>query len=266
MEIKLNGIAYKNIKNLNLLIKEKYITSIIGTNRSGKTNILNLIYGINKLEDGEIKIDNNIIDIYTKKSELTEIRKDISYLIEDYNSLLFSVNILEDIKYSIDNIDNKKLEELLNLFNLKNDILYKNYAELSNGEKKKILLIKIILEDKKIILLDNPNTGLDYKSKETLIKLLKREKRNGKTIIITSLDENFLLRVSDTVAIIYNGKVLIYDDKYKILEKEKVLEKVNMKVPNILRIQKRIKDTKNIEFRYKNNINDLLKDVCKNEK
>jgi len=121
-------------------------------------------------------------------------------------------------------------------------------------------------QNKKIILLDNPNTGLDYKSKETLINLLKREKRNGKTIIITSLDENFLLRVSDTVAIIYNGKVLIYDDKYKILEKEKVLEKVNMKVPNILRIQKRIKDTKNIEFRYKNNINDLLKDVCKNEK
>ena len=98
---------------------------------------------------------------------------------------------MEDIKYGIKNFDEKKMYELLELFKLSEEILTKNYMELSKGEKRKILLISIFLRNSKVILLDKPTKGLDYNGIQALIKILKREKRLGKIIIIISYNSNF---------------------------------------------------------------------------
>ena len=182
MEINFKNVNYKDLKNLNITFKENEITSIIGKNSSGKSSILNLIYGLFFIESGELKIGKNLIKKGVRCKTLTKIRNDISYLQEFYIGQLFHIN----------------------------------YKELSNGEKKKILLIKLFMENKKIILLDNPNSGLDYKSVQSLIKILRKEKRHDKIIIIISEDSNFLLQVCDNVIAIDNGKILIQDEKNQV--------------------------------------------------
>lgn len=266
MEVKLKGIKYKQLKNLNIAFKENEITSIIGKNKSGKTTILNLIYGLNSLEDGEIKIGRNTISPKTKNKKIIEIRNNILYLIDDYKNQLFNINLLEDIKYGNDNIKYEKLEELLRLFNLEGDILQKNYLELSSGEKKKMLLISVILKDSSVLLLDNPNTGLDSKGIDTLVKILKKEKREGRIIIITSNNPEFLLQVSDKIAVLYEGKIILNDYKYKVFERKNLLDKVNIEVPNIIDFEKKVKGMKSIKLGYRDNINDLLKDIYRNAK
>ena len=266
MEIEIKDVKYKNIENLNLVFKESEITSIIGECGSGKTAILNLIYGLEKKENGEIKIGDFYLNSDIKKIELMNIREYISYLSENYRSELFNINILEDIKYGLDNFNKEKLNEQLKLFNLNEDILNRSYSEISNGERKKVLLISMFLKNSKIILLDNPNSGLDRKSIQSLVKLLRKEKRNGKTIILTSHDSNFLLQVSDRVVVLNNEKVIMDDEKFKVFEKIDLLNKINMEIPKVLDFEIKVKELKNIKLGYRDNINDLLKDVYRNAK
>ena len=266
MEINFKNVNYKDLKNLNITFKENEITSIIGKNSSGKSSILNLIYGLFFIESGELKIGKNLIKKGVRCKTLTKIRNDISYLQEFYIGQLFHINVFDDIKYNLDNVDTEKLDELLNLFFLDKSILDKNYNELSNGEKKKILLIKLFMENKKIILLDNPNSGLDYKSVQSLIKILRKEKRHDKIIIIISEDSNFLLQVCDNVVAIDNGKILIQDEKNQVFTKRKLLDRCYLVAPKVLDFEMSVKDLKDVKLGYRDNVNDLLKDIYRNAK
>lgn len=259
MELKLDNI--NNILNLNF--KSNEITSIIGKNGSGKTDILNIIYGFKEIQEGNLKFGKNIIN---NEKKIKEFRKNISYLTEDFNNQLFNINIKEDIKYGLDNFDKEKLNELLKLFSLDEEILSKNYSELSSGEIKKILLISAILKDSKIILLDNPTSNLDNKSIQSLIKILKRLKRKDKLIIIVSYDSDFLLQVSDRVIVIDNKKVILDGKKFDILSNEKILNKIHLDVPSVIRFENRVLQLKNIKLGYRDNINDLIKDIYRNAK
>ena len=190
----------------------------------------------------------------------------IFYLSQEYQEQLFNINIFEDIKYGIKKINNQVLDDLLKGFNLSENIFNKAYDELSNGEIKKILIIIMIISKKKILLLDDPTSGLDQKSVLTLIKLLKREKRKGKTIIITSQDIEFLLSVSDSIFIIDNGKILIKENKYDFFSNYQLLDKCNMEMPNIVSFKEVTFKKKNVKLVYRDNINDLIKDIYRNVK
>ena len=254
MEIKVNGVYSNNLKNININLYENQITSFIGSNDSGKTELLNLISGLNLIEKGTIEYGD-------KKLDSKSIKNIIYYLKEDYSEMLFNININEDIKFYLGNFNKEKLYELLKKFNLDIEILNKNYLELSSSEVRKILLIIGLMSEKQIIILENANLKLDTKSKQTLIKELKRLKRNNKIIIVTSYDTDFLLEVSDKILVMEKYKILKEDNKFEILSNKKLLKKINLKIPNTLNFINEVKEIKNIKIGYRDNINDLLKDI-----
>lgn len=258
MEIEFIEVNYKNLlKNINLKIKSNEITSVVGKAGSGKSLLLNIILGNNLNFDGQIVIDGQSLN--DKKIE--SIRQDIFYLQQNYNNQLFNINVLEDIKYGVSDFDKDKLNELLINFNLDSEILKKNYFELSSGEIKKILIISMFISNKKIILLDDPTNGLDQKSITNLVKLLKKEKRNGKTIIICSPNSDFLLSLSDKIIAINNKEVIEFDNKYDFFSNKKTMDKSGLNIPNVLKFRELALNKKNIKLIYRDNINDLIKDI-----
>ena len=261
MVVELNNIKNEILNDISFNLKENEITSIIGKNNSGKTLILDMIYCLNFDYSGNITINEKKLD---KESKLN-VRNDIFYLMNDLDKLLFNINIREDIKYVVDKLDEKKLEELFKLFDLDITILDKSYLEISNTEKKKVLLVIAFLSNKKILLLDNPTLYLDYKSKQSLIKLLKRNKKE-KIILIVSMDTNFLLNVSNRVIVINDKKIVLDDNKYKVFENKSLLDKIGLKQPEICNFKNKVKVEKNINLSNSDNINDLLKDVYRNAK
>lgn len=267
MEIKLKNVKFNdNVKNLDLNFKSDEITSIIGKNTSGKSKILDLLYGDISLIDGEIKIGKFIINKNTTKKKIKELRNNISYLKETYNSYIFNINALEDVKYGLKEINKEYLDELLNLFKIKSELLSRNYMELSRSEIKKIYLIHLLLKDSQIILLDNPNSDLDEKSVQNLIKILRKEKRKGKIIILISQDSEFVLQVSDRIIVFDNKKILLDSNKYDVMKNEKILKKVHIKTPGIIKFENRVLELKNIKLGYRDNLNDLIKDIYRNAK
>lgn len=262
MEIIFKDVTYSGIlKKINLVLKDGEVTSIVGKNGSGKTAFLDLIFNYNLKKEGNIIIDNIDINSKTTKKNLQKTKSNIIYLKQDFSNQLYCLSILDDIKQNLTNIDYEKLNELLKMFNLSSDILKKNYLEISEGEKKKILLIIIFMSKNKIILLDDPTNDLDQKGISTLIKLLKKEKRSGKIIIISSADHEFILNIADKIILIDNKKMIEINNKYDFFTNEKLLNKCRMFMPKVLEFRETVLKIKNKKLLYRDNINDLIKDI-----
>ena len=257
MEIKLVNVSYKDIfKNLNLTIKDNGVYSVLGYS----CELFNLIYGLDKNFTGEICVGRNKFTNVNKR-EINNIRKNVLYLTEDYENELFNINVFEDIKYGIHNVSEVKMYEFLKNFGLDNQILKKSYLSLSSGEKKKILLIKALISDAKILLFDDITSGLDGKTIDTLVKLLKREKKN-RIILMSSVDSNFLLSSSDNFILMDSGEIIC--DKYQILSDKNSLNKMELNEPSILFFKDKVLKKKGIKLVNRDNVNDLLKDVYRN--
>lgn len=263
MGIKFVNVSYEILKDLDLNFDNGNITSIVSKNDSEIKVIFDLIYALRIPVAGEIKMGRTSIDKNIQPKSISILRKNISYLSDE--TQLFNINIMEDLKVISRKNNPKKLDEMLKLFNLEKNILKKNYADLSKSEKKKILIISLLLKDSKYILLINPTNDLDYKSSQALIKILKSLKRDDKTIILSSNDSNFLLQVSDNVVLLENGKVLSYGNKYEILG-SKVLSKFEFDNPEILNFRSRVEEVKNRKLNYRDNVLDLIKDIYRDVK
>ena len=264
MEIRFENVCYKKIfKDLDFSVDSSKVIGITGKNGSGKTSLLNLIYGLDIDFNGKIYIDK--YELYNKTSEkdIEKIRKQISYLKQDsdYNYRV----VLEELKL-VDGFDVEKLNELLELFNLKEEKLHKRDFELTKGELQKVLIIKTLLKNSNLILLDDPTKYIEQKSILNLVKVLKRKKREGCLLIISSLDSEFLLRIVDKIICINSDDISIYSNKYSFFSEEKMLDKINLKMPEIVNFKVIAEHNKKVKLINRDNTNDLIKDIYRNVK
>lgn len=266
MEIKIEELSYKGLfKNISIKFKSGQISSLVGKNGSGKTTLLNYIYMLDRPEQGKIKISKKQICPSLKKIEKNKLRKDMFYIMQTYENQFAQSNILKDIKF-LSGKKNGEIIQLLSEFKLEESILKKSYLDLSSGELKKIIIISMILSDSKIILIDEPTLGLDEKGQLLILKWLKKLKRDGKLILITSTNSEFLLKISDQIYAINNEKICFYDDKNGFFDNALNLNKVSLQMPNTYEFRSLVLNNKNIKLPYQDNVNDLIKDVYRNVK
>lgn len=188
-------------KNLNLHIKHKEKIAIIGSNGAGKTTLLEIIAGLKEASFDEFEIFHTKM---TNKNSFKEIRNLIGYLFQESdNQFLFPV-VEDDIAFSLlaNDMDKKEAQKrvsvIMNDFNithLKEKIVY----ELSGGEKKLVALAGVLVNDPKLMLLDEPTNGLDYDMQERLKNILKNI---DKSIIIVSHNIEFVESLVDKIYII----------------------------------------------------------------
>lgn len=172
-----NGLDYEFNKGT--------IYSIIGYNGKGKSTLVDLICGLYRdIFNGKILINN--VDI--NKIDTHNLYKNkISYCLQ--HPILLDLTIKENITYGIE-FDIDEFNQLVKGFKMdkliKNNTLYKNLENnLSGGEKQKISIIRNLLKNSEMIILDEPTSNLDQDSKIFLLEYLKKIKQNKIIIIIT---------------------------------------------------------------------------------
>lgn len=205
MEIKLENIS-KRFKNENVLNGISYsfesgkIYSIVGRNGSGKSVLLKIIAGLYLQDKGNVLFDNKNYNM------INEIPDNLGIVIEQ-PSFINDLTGLENLKL-LASIRNRATErdivESLEIVNLKDD-MNKKYSKYSLGMRQKLSIAQAIMEQQKVILLDEPFNGIDRQSVVAIKEYLKKAKNEDKLIIITTHIMDDVVDLSDVMLYIEDG-------------------------------------------------------------
>ena len=170
-------------KNLSFDLVPGELIQLKGRNGSGKTTLIKVLCGILKNYEGSISLVNNLD---------SEGRNEIFYL-GHKNALKDNLTVLENLKYDYrsDGIELTRLKENLATLGLEN-YLFSKVSDLSEGQKRKIILSCFMASNKSIYLLDEPLINLDEESKKIVSSEIENKINGGSSIIFTSHEKNIL--------------------------------------------------------------------------
>jgi len=211
MEVKMN-IRAENIsksfgeiklfENLSIDIPSKKITCIFGKSGCGKTTLLNILGSIESYQNGEIYYDG--IEI-TKRNQSSYLSKEFGFIFQNFglleNETVYeNFMIIKRLKKMRKSVRDERIKTCLKEVDLAG-FENKKVFTLSGGEQQRVAIAKILVKDCRVVFADEPTASLDSENKEIIIKLLKKLKENGKTIIIVSHDHE-IKRMSDVVVVL----------------------------------------------------------------
>lgn len=280
MEITFNNVTYKEnvrtplektyLKNFSYTFTSGKVYSIIGDSDSGKEKIGLLINAVNKPLIGTIKIGKYLNDGKYIKN-INGLRMNVGYLKGNPNEFLFNKIVKSELEFGLKyfkyklNKKNIRISEALKLVGLNEEYLKRRIDSLNISEKKKVSLASILIFNPGVIILEEPSIFLNYRDNEKLIKLIKLLKdKYNKTIILISKDTNLSYKVSDEIILLNKGSI-VYAGNKSILEDEKVLNNINVDVPEIVKFIN-ISNKFDANLTYTSNILDLIKEVYRNAK
>jgi ABC-2 type transport system ATP-binding protein len=195
----------KAVNELNLVVKPGEIFGLLGPNGAGKTTTIKMILGLLDKDDGEI----SVFGMNPERDEI-EIKKNIGYVAEEpiiYRSL--TPKELFNFVGSLRNLQGEEVSKrLANLLESFDAIKYynKSIATLSRGNKQKIQIIAALLHEPKLLILDEPFSGLDTKSVKVFKEILKMHVKKGGSIIFSTHVMEIAENMCDRITIIKNGK------------------------------------------------------------
>lgn len=200
-----DGRKVLDVKNLSL--EENQIIGFFGPNGSGKSTLFSILSFINTQSSGILEyngMDNKKLDFKTRQS----------VVIVPQNPYLLKRTVYENIAYGLkirnetDNLD-EKVYEALHLVGLENSFASRKWSQLSGGEAQRVALAARLILRPKVLILDEPTSGVDTNSAQ-LIKeaILTAKQKYNTTIFISSHDHNWLNHICDKKIALFNGNLI----------------------------------------------------------
>lgn len=207
----------KILNNVSFSLSNGDILGFIGPNGSGKTTTIKCILGLNKIDTGEVYINNHSI-----KTNFENAIKKVGCIVEnpDLYMYLTGKQNLKLIANLYDNISDKKINEVIELVGLSKRINDK-VSKYSLGMRQRLGIAQAILHTPDLLVLDEPTNGLDPEGIKDLRILLKKLAEKGMAILISSHNLSELESFCNKVCIIKNGTIIETTDVDKIKKKNK---------------------------------------------
>ncbi len=243
--IRFNNINFKysalnnpTIKNINFEINSGEKVLIVGKSGSGKSTISKIINGlIPNSYNGDFTGNGKVADFELGKSSIFSLSKEVGTILQDQDSQFIGLTTGEDIAFFLENCNTpvdemrKKVDEVLKLLDIERLKTFKP-QELSGGEKQRVSVAGVLVNNVKCLLLDEPLANLDPQSSEDILDLLNSLNEDyGKTIVMIEhrLEESFLLDF-DRVLVVDNGEI-IFNSSPSDLLRTKLLTEMGIRKP-----------------------------------
>ncbi len=201
-----NESSIQALTSINFSIQKGEVFGLLGPNGAGKTTLISILCGIITPESGSAKIFG--LDCAT---EHTKLQSRINF-VSGFTGVLATLSAYEALKYysllySVKNPE-EKIDEVLKLTELL-DSKNVGVEEFSAGMKQRFLIAKALLNDPQVLILDEPTVGLDVESAIIVRNLIKKFKKEGRTILLTTHNMFEAQELCDRIAFIQGGKIVI---------------------------------------------------------
>jgi phosphate transport system ATP-binding protein len=219
------------LKNVNLDIKERYITALIGPSGCGKSTFLRSLNRMNDIIpgariDGEVILDNR--NIYDKGVDVVDLRKRVGMVFQQPNP--FAKSIYENVAFgprmlgmkrfvNLDEVVEKSLRAAA-LWNEVSGDLKKSALTLSGGQQQRLCIARVLAVEPEVILMDEPCSALDPIATLKIEELMQELKKNY-TIVIVTHNMQQAARVSDFTGYFLLGEMLEYGDTNEMFSRPK---------------------------------------------
>lgn len=194
------------IQDVSLQVEEGTLFGLVGPDGAGKTTLLRILSTVLPASSGSGSIAGADL-----RKQAETIRKMIGYMPQDFSqypdlSLRENLNFFADIQHVPNTIKKERIERMLEFTHLK-EFESRRAAKLSGGMKKKLALASAMVHNPKLLILDEPSTGVDPVSRRELWALLAEVVRDGVTVIVSTpyMDE---AERCNSIAMLYEGEVL----------------------------------------------------------
>ena len=200
------------LSNVSLFLDKNGLVFIVGQSGSGKTTLLNLIGGLDMPEQGEILVDEHVLD---KDISLEKYRQNyVGFVFQEYN-LLENLSVYENIAIAVSGCTKKELNEKIVKVLKEVDLSgYENRKmnELSGGQKQRVAIARALAKNTSVLLCDEPTGNLDSHTSKEIFDLLKKISLE-KTVIVVSHNEELAKEYADRLIRIADGKI-VSDQQY----------------------------------------------------
>ena len=216
------------VNNISLKIKEGELFALLGTNGAGKTTTIKMLSTLILPTSGEVKI--NGLDVIKDRQKVKEILN----VSPQETAIAPNLSVRENLEFmaGVYQIKNKeeKIKELISMFKL-DDVLNQKAKTLSGGWQRKVSIAMALINDPKILFLDEPTLGLDVIARKELWSVIEKQK-NKMTIILTTHYMEEAESLSDRVGIMAGGNLIDVGTPEELIKKsgEKNFEDTFVKI------------------------------------
>ena len=209
--------AGKKVRNVSFQLKKGEILGFAGLMGAGRTEMARLLFGADDKESGEVYINNKLVNI---KRPSEAVKLGIGYLSEDRKRYGCAVGmsmanncVLASIDKYVENglISDKAVEDnaldYIEKLSIKTPSVSQKMSELSGGNQQKVIISKWLDKNSDIIIFDEPTRGIDVGSKSEIYHLINELAKQGKSIIFISSELPEILRLSDRICVMCEGRL-----------------------------------------------------------
>lgn len=236
LEVKNLAFSYGNydvLKDLNFDIKSGKTLSILGPNGIGKTTLIKCLLGLRKKTGGEILFDGKDIDTFEKKTFYSFVaylkqggKESSIYTVLDTVLLGLASKINPLLKPKEDDVE--KVDSLLKELGIY-DLREKYVSRLSGGEAQMVFMARALIRDPEVLILDEPESNLDYRNQLLMLDTIDSLKSKGKLIVFNTHYPEHALRYSDKVLMLNKGYKYKFGNTIDIINKDNIEETYRIK-------------------------------------
>ena len=234
------------LHGIDLDVKEGEFVSIVGASGSGKSTLMNMIGVLDRPTEGTYWLDGTDVQD-AQDDELSQIRnRKIGFVFQNFN-LISRTNARKNVELPMmyAGIPQKKrtqrAEELLDLVGMA-DRMDHQPNELSGGQKRRVAIAGVMAMNPKVLILDEPASGLDPKGREQILGLIREYHEQMKnTVLLVSHSMEDIAKNVSKILVMNESKLFCYDDTVKVFHRSEELVSMGLAVPQITRVINRLK-------------------------
>jgi len=208
------------LDNISFSLPQGCILGLVGENGAGKTTLIKLIMNAISRESGSIKV----LGTDNQSPEFIQVKEDIGVVLDEayFPEMLTAANVGTVMRCTYKNWDDNCYESYLERFSLPHD---KPFKDFSRGMKMKLAVAAALSHNPKLLILDEATSGLDPMVRDEILDIFNDFTRNeSNSIILSSHIVSDLEKICDYIAFIHKGKLLLAEEKDKLLEEYAVIK------------------------------------------
>jgi len=230
-----NGV--EALKGISLTIRDGDFVAIMGQNGAGKTTLVKHFNGLLKPTKGEVLFDG----VNTRKMSVASLARNVGFVFQNPDHQLFCETVEREIAFALRNFGfgestvKRRVAWAINILDLTQ---YRETSPfmLSGGERKRVALASILAWNPKVIVLDEPTIGQDYRQKEKLRQFITQLNTQGKTVIVVTHDVEFVAECSPRVILMAQGEIVADGEAKNVLTNLSLVTKASIVPPQITQI------------------------------